>query len=137
MLGEREGDGVIKAAREDRLGTKTTNRLSVFARLSLGALLVLGVVVLPPVIGAGNFASAEAREESTPHMDLHLQPGERVELDLGALARIAVADPEVVDIKADSGRVIFVGGRPGITSVMIWNRDGSRQAWRVIVEDLR
>jgi eukaryotic-like serine/threonine-protein kinase len=64
-----------------------------------------------------------------------LGAGEHQSLDVPRLARVAVGDPSIADVKVENGIVHLWGMKPGATTVLVWEADGTRHAFFVTVQE--
>ncbi|QRN97358.1 protein kinase [Archangium violaceum] len=75
--------------------------------------------------------TAEPHPESLP---LTLVMGERHELEVPGMKRVAVGDPYLVEVRPlGDDRVRLEPLKPGTTYLLVWKRDGTRRDWRVSV----
>jgi serine/threonine-protein kinase len=75
--------------------------------------------------------TAEPHPESLP---LTLVMGERHELEVPGVERVAVGDPYLVEVRpTGDDRVRLEALKPGTTYLRVWKRDGTRRDWRVSV----
>ncbi|MFL5356767.1 pilus assembly protein N-terminal domain-containing protein [Archangium sp.] len=101
---------------------------------------VLAVTVSGAEAGAEPAAPAPARQKAglpAPEETFTLKPGEKKELPVKDLTRVAVGDPEVADIAVDGkgGAVLHItGGKPGETTLLVWTKDGARKAYKLVVQ---
>jgi beta-lactamase regulating signal transducer with metallopeptidase domain len=93
------------------------------------SVLFAGVGLLLPV-------SKVAAVEVADHGTLKLKVGGTLVLDHPArLEKIAIADPNVIDIRPLNDRETQVEAKgPGVTTLIIWTLDQTRHTYRVIVE---
>jgi len=93
-------------------------RNSLSSRLITGATLLLVTGVLVGVAGAATLSDSRVLTVEAGVHKLLRQPG--------AVKRVAVGDPEIADVTVLNGREVLVTGRkPGITSLLIWPKDGA------------
>jgi beta-lactamase regulating signal transducer with metallopeptidase domain len=97
-------------------------------------------VVLASLVGALAFGaplppSADPAPAGVSGPSLTVAEGMALELDVGAdMQRVAVGDPEVVDVGVVSpGRLSLLARAPGTTTLLVWSLDGSRKAWTLVV----
>ncbi|WP_375769431.1 pilus assembly protein N-terminal domain-containing protein [Archangium gephyra] len=108
----------------------------------MGVLAVTAVAVLGTAAGAEQGAPAAAQGGPTvPSETLSVKKGEVYTLEVKNLVRIAVGDPETVDIsvadktdKKDSVGVRITGLKAGETTLLTWTKDGARKAYKVVVQ---
>ncbi|WP_257461849.1 protein kinase domain-containing protein [Archangium lipolyticum] len=75
--------------------------------------------------------TAELRPDALP---LTVVMGERHELEVPGVKRVAVGDPELVEVQPMSdNRVRLSPLKPGSTYLMVWKQDGTLREWRVSV----
>lgn len=73
-------------------------------------------------------ASSPAAERLT------LYAGESRMLDLAGAKRLVVGDPSVLDARAmDEAQILVSGRKPGLTSLLAWDRLGKERAWEIEV----
>jgi eukaryotic-like serine/threonine-protein kinase len=76
-------------------------------------------------------------ETAAPHpeaLPLTLVMGERHELEVPGVKRVAVGSPDLVEVRAlGEERVRLEPLKPGTTYLRVWKRDGTRRDWRVSV----
>jgi Flp pilus assembly secretin CpaC len=60
-----------------------------------------------------------------------------LKLELTDIVRIAVGDPEIADIdvtSAEKGLLRVTGSKKGSTMLLVWKKDGSRKAYRLVIK---
>ncbi len=74
-----------------------------------------------------NNAESSTQEEQKSQEILNLLTGEVQSVETNNLNRVAVANPEIVDISdAKPERVFIAGKKPGQTELFIWDEDGKK-----------
>ncbi|MGA9520154.1 MAG: pilus assembly protein N-terminal domain-containing protein [Myxococcaceae bacterium] len=97
------------------------------ARLILAVLG--GVLLLAPVV---ELTSTEAFAQGP--VAVTVKVGGSKTISVSDVARIAVANPDVADIRVDGGKHVKITGRaPGSTTVLVWMQDGQKVTWSVTV----
>lgn len=83
-------------------------------------LFFLTVLLLP-----ADYSKAGADEFLGYPAEVYIVNGEVETLRVNAITRIALADPEVVDImEAEVDEILLIGKRPGRTALFVWDADG-------------
>jgi serine/threonine-protein kinase len=105
---------------------------------------LVGVVAVLAVAVVGSGAGAEQAtptpekvqaKKPAPDETLTLKKDEVRTLEVKELIRIAVGDPEVADISvSDTGGVRIQGRKQGETTLLVWTKDGSRKAYRLVIQ---
>jgi serine/threonine-protein kinase len=78
-------------------------------------------------------AAIEAARNSAGNVLLQLRVGEQRELSVPGLMRVAVGDPNFVEIHAASEGLTIKALAPGATHVMTWGREGELRVYTVSV----
>jgi anti-sigma factor RsiW len=86
-------------------------------------------------IGAGFFrAVGPASTQLGEGTRISLTVGEQRELQVENMTRIAVGSTEIVDVKIQGSDTLrFTGVAPGTTVLLLWQKDGDRQAYTITV----
>jgi Flp pilus assembly secretin CpaC len=104
----------------------------------------VGVVAVLAVAMLGTGAVAEQAtptpdkaqaKKVAPEETLTLKKGEVRTLEVKDLTRIAVGDPEVADITVSGEAGVRIQGRKqGETTLLVWTKDGTRKAYRLVIQ---
>lgn len=80
--------------------------------------------------------SAAQGAESPEQDRIGLSVGEELGLTFSGLSRVAIADPNIADVRVDrGGRLMLNGLRPGTTSLMVWYANDQRRSLLVTVRE--
>jgi Flp pilus assembly secretin CpaC len=112
--------------------------IPMYVKKLVGVVAVLAVAVLGTGAGAEQAAptpdTAQAKK-LTPEETLTLKKDEVRTLEVKELTRIAVGDPRVADISASGTEGVRIQGRKqGETTLLVWTKDGTRKAYRLVIE---
>lgn len=117
VLGKLDEVGAAEVAiRKNRV------RLLLRVRAILGPDLWARLQQLPPPFDA-----------ATDSPVLSVRPGTEVSVSIADIARVAVGDPTVADIRVEQGRIHVKGTTVGRTTLLVWAKDGKRQSYLVDV----
>ena len=107
----------------------------------MGVLAVTAVAVLGTVAGAEQVAPTAAQgSPAAPAETLTVKKGEVYTLAVKHLVRIAVGDPSTADISVgdktekDTTDVRITGRKPGETTLLTWTKDGTRKAYKLVIQ---
>ncbi len=76
-------------------------------------------------------APLPAKEPGDTHLDLIV--GTRTRLTAEGLARVAIGDPGIADVRAVRAGLVIEGVAPGTTTMLVWMAKGERRAYTITV----
>lgn len=101
----------------------------------VGRMGLVAVMTLAAGAGAEPAKGAPAEAAKTSEEQLPLKPGEVHQLKLANVSRIAVADPEIADVRVTGADIVQVKGlKKGETAMLVWMHNGkARKAYKIVV----
>ena len=104
----------------------------------LGGLAVVAVVGLGTGVGAEPVKGAppvpQKGASPAPQETLHIKAGQSHDLPLKGMTRIAIGDPEVVDVKVTGDVIHITGLKKGETSMLVWSGKDDKRAYTLSVK---
>jgi pilus assembly protein CpaC len=93
--------------------------------------VLAGVLLLAPMADA---AASETVAQAPAQAPVAVKVGGSKMIPVSDVSRVAVANPDVADIRVDDGKRLQITGRaPGSTTVVVWKQDGQKVTWTVTV----
>jgi Flp pilus assembly secretin CpaC len=103
----------------------------------LGGVAVLAVMVLGTGAGAEQAVPVRTNgaQVPAPEETLSFKAQEVRTLEVKGLTRVAVGDPEIIGVSMSGDSSIrLVGLKKGETTLLLWTKDGTRKAYRLVVQ---
>lgn len=105
----------------------------------VGVVAVVAVVMFGAAVGAEPLPSRSAPARTLPTETFTFKPGEVKDLPVKDLSRVAIEDPEIVDIVVNGPKerpvLHLTAGKVGWTSLMTWAKDGTRRTYELVVKN--